>query len=829
MSEGPAARPAAPDFLYALFGNTVLEPENPAFIEFRLIGLGKAVPCFFTPTQVFENWPVIEKRLLEANRKGANIYFGVNPRRPLWTTYWTEQGKKSHRGFGSRPEAEAFAKEKGTRASVSEKPVPHGSIEYVRSCQVLWADLDYKGELSQKNAHPLKGLGLSPSTVVDSGRGYHLYWFLKEPIALTQAEKIMRRIAKVLVGDHTYDAPRILRLPGTLNVKDPEHPIPCRLMKLDPERQFTPMDFDELENLPAGVQPEKKKKPAKEPVKSISGAQAQTLITAGNGHGLAHAMSTALLPFWKKAVRHKLAMGIAGMLQKEDIKESDAVDVVQAIVTAANDPEIIDRLKAVRTTYQRDPRSTAAAKIVEEALGKDQAKRFFGIFNTILKALPPPPIERPGFPEFNLYACTPPGSLFDKHVMWASRYSDAPPQFHLASIVTAAAACLGNHVWIPYYGGKKLFPNLYTLIIGPPGRFRKSTAIMQAKEAADSAHVDVYPHEATVEQLYASMASRVCEETEVDVGGGRTKSVATAWEGEPSGIIYHSEFSRYLSASSKSYMQDSRSFFTDLYDGGHLIRETKSKGKYYIKNPAISLLCGVTPASLKRSITRGDIEDGFLSRFLIIMQPPENPCQYELHIDEDPTYVDLKSDVSDLLSRMKHHGGIIRISEEADQIRQKFERWIDTRGSEYESAGNDQLDSLTGRLKAMASKVALVYATGSQPPPVFRINAATMTYATNLCRYVALTMEYLFESIRPDDGNREIRFRDQVLEVLRRWAKKNPGKSIPHRVLLWQCRLDADQMRRALDSLHQEGRIHKGKTPSGRGLTYLLNEKECQN
>ena len=72
--------------------------------------------------------------------------------------------------------------------------------------------------------------------IVKSGGGAHLYFILDEPVGHNQigrVEDANRRIAAVLGGDlNACDASRILRIPGTVNIKyDP--PRACQLTVSD--------------------------------------------------------------------------------------------------------------------------------------------------------------------------------------------------------------------------------------------------------------------------------------------------------------------------------------------------------------------------------------------------------------------------------------------------------------------------------------------------------------------------------------------------------------------------------------------------------------------
>ena len=80
-------------------------------------------------------------------------------------------------------------------------------------------------------------------TVVDSGYAAHGYVLLTEFCTdIKKIEQTNRLLKERLGGDNVWDASRVMRLPGTLNLKKPEKPQACRLLELTDQRY----DIDEL-------------------------------------------------------------------------------------------------------------------------------------------------------------------------------------------------------------------------------------------------------------------------------------------------------------------------------------------------------------------------------------------------------------------------------------------------------------------------------------------------------------------------------------------------------------------------------------------------------
>jgi hypothetical protein len=595
---------------------------------------------------------------------------------------------------------------------------------------------------------------------------------------------------------------------------------------------YTTLDFDPIASCADGTWPQGKQKPATFAAPKPSPAPAlDTPPVYGNGHGFMTLMARAIAPFWTQGVRHKLSLGLAGLLRKDEVPERVAVEIFNKLSNMTGDPELEDRQKAIATTYRADINAISTSTAIIEAIGEDRAKAFFKAYNSVIKHLPPPPVARPVLPEFKLYEAVPPNSIFDRYVFYASEKTDAPVQYHAAAIATVVAAALGNRVCVPDFHGSKLFPNLYTMLVGPSSRFRKSTSINIAHRLAKDAKVPTYPNNATVEQLYVKMCPNECEWREEDIKTGPNKGtkrkIPIAWEGSPWGIIYHREFANYLNASAKSYMQGHRDFLTDLYDGivdkDQSSRETKTQGRYYVTDPAISILSAVTPASMKDFITKTDIGSGFLSRFFIVMHPATHKNKFGWHrsrkedIDEHLALTNLLGPLTGVQAEME-------ITPEAERAWVNFDEWIHKRIEQIEGTPLAVLDSFLNRLSVMAVKLAMIYAWGTRlPAPVIQIE--DMIPAIGFCEYSAKALSFFLEAVRPEEGNRELKYQNQVLDAARGYVRRHGTATIPHRALLQNSNLTAEQFRQAVDSLVERGTLVISPTPSGRGCAYLLNEE----
>ena len=109
----------------------------------------------------------------------------------------------------------------------------------------LWVDMDMEIEAAMK---ALDNFSHKPSIVVDSGNGIHAYWLLREPEQVkANTKSILEGLAKALGADHCFDLPRILRVPGTKNLKIPSEPKDVQVIVFDPEIRYNLSDFEAYE------------------------------------------------------------------------------------------------------------------------------------------------------------------------------------------------------------------------------------------------------------------------------------------------------------------------------------------------------------------------------------------------------------------------------------------------------------------------------------------------------------------------------------------------------------------------------------------------------
>jgi hypothetical protein len=172
----------------------------------------------------------------------------------------------------------------------------------------LFSDYDYAkmGQSRDEALEYLQSLSCPPTMIIDSGGGLQVYWLLVDLVTSTEdkafAEKIMAGMCEWWETDKVKDYSRVLRVPGTLNVKyDP--PRECFIEQSDNGARYS---LDEL----WAMIPEEYRTPQ---------YSSSSRSHSGKGAGREHRnggdpLATPEVPLTAHSARHTTALEVIGSL-----------------------------------------------------------------------------------------------------------------------------------------------------------------------------------------------------------------------------------------------------------------------------------------------------------------------------------------------------------------------------------------------------------------------------------------------------------------------------------------------------------------------------------
>ena len=238
-------------------------------------------------------------------------------------------------------------------------------------------------------------VSLPPTAIIDSGHGYYPIFQLEQFVTFEneqhreELKTLNRAIHQVFSADSTFDFARILRVPGTRNIK-PGYPADCKLVEFYPDRHYTLDDIKRFERLIEAPKPEKQSKTKSQMVslddqaliekakQAKDGAKFTALwegdISGYDSHSEADLALCCLLTFWTGGDRDRIdRLFRQSGLYRED-KWGEREDYKDRTINAA----------LTNTTEFYDPNSGNAAKTWEESAHfRPLKEEYKDILNTI--------------------------------------------------------------------------------------------------------------------------------------------------------------------------------------------------------------------------------------------------------------------------------------------------------------------------------------------------------------------------------------------------------------------------------------------------------------
>lgn len=205
---------------------------------------------------------------------------------------------------------------------------------------------------------------------------------------------------------------------------------------------------------------------------------------------------------------------------------------------------------------------------------------------------------------------------------------EAPEDFHVWVGLTVISAALRRKVWLDnvYH---KLYPNLYTILVSPPGVGKKTTAINIGVNILREAVGDlrIISEKCTPEALAKRLAKPV--EKVKESGGMKLEAKAE-------GVIVAPELTVFMG--SEQYNASLITMLTRLYDCADVQEvDTIARGVEKLKSVFVCLLGATTPSEISRAIPQAATGGGLMSRLSIVLKE-STPRIVPFAAAVDPTY-----------------------------------------------------------------------------------------------------------------------------------------------------------------------------------------------
>lgn len=206
--------------------------------------------------------------------------------------------------------------------------------------------------------------------------------------------------------------------------------------------------------------------------------------------------------------------------------------------------------------------------------------------------------------EADCVRALPPKGFLRRYVAYASKLTDAPLGYHIATGLTILAQIVPEAIQMRISFARTM-PHIFTLIIGGSSKSRKGAAIGLAREIIEGAELPILSDPASKESMIVALAEN------------------------PKQIWLLPEFAAFLTAAQQGPFMAIKSSLNNVADGVAInnIRVAERRNRRMdlaeCKAPRMSILGGCDPDYLIRHSEKVDWTSGFFARFFCIFQDRE--------------------------------------------------------------------------------------------------------------------------------------------------------------------------------------------------------------
>lgn len=188
--------------------------------------------------------------------------------------------------------------------------------------------------------------------------------------------------------------------------------------------------------------------------------------------------------------------------------------------------------------------------------------------------------------------------------------SESPLSYHVWCGLAVIAGALQRRVYLRWGLGRVIYPNLYTVLVGPSGRTRKGVAIGIAKEFLKQVPgVTVTPESSSGRQAMILAMKRALQNFQDPVDGKIKFHCAVT--------AFSEELSVFLGQGDIAYLSN----LTDWYDSkDDWEYETVGRGKDSLQGLCLNLMGGTAPDWIQSMIPQEALGGGFTSRIIFIVE-----------------------------------------------------------------------------------------------------------------------------------------------------------------------------------------------------------------
>lgn len=366
-----------------------------------------------------------------------------------------------------------------------------------------------------------------------------------------------------------------------------------------------------------------------------------------------------------------------------------------------------------------------------------------------------------------------------------SRFVEIPMSYSLFCSLVVLGAALGRRVFLPE-GHHNIYPNLSTLLIGPPAKLHKSTAVNMAKKLVIQTQLcSVFPDKLTPEALITELKLNGLEQ-----------------------FIGASELSMFFGK--QRYNEGLIPTFLKMLDTEDVPVKvsTQARGTEEVTGATLYMIGGSTMSLLIGSSAKEVTSSGFLSRFCPVVEDDTDRC-FAFPQKADVVY---ENRMVLTLERLRRMAGPVTFPPQAYKW---YEGWYQQRWKQLKTIDDEDVVQSLGRGGVHVKKIAIALHAADHGDLAVCVKCLEM--ANTLLEYTEARIPKIIKAVTmPVKGG--------DADVVLAFIKKNGGAVDHSRLLrgLSSKGLDAQMLKRHIDTLKERQEILEKK--HGALRFYILEE-----
>lgn len=360
----------------------------------------------------------------------------------------------------------------------------------------------------------------------------------------------------------------------------------------------------------------------------------------------------------------------------------------------------------------------------------------------------------------------------EEYEAYCSEFTDAPEIFHRFSAYFLVSSVLGRKAFLTL-GDRRLFANLWLILVAPSSFYHKSTSLNIARRILD--HVNegfAFPNEFSKEKILET------------------------FQKQPEGAFFFDEAASLFEGIRREYNRGAEAMLTTLYGGGKYKRVTGIQEEKIItvEDPYINIIAASTIPWLVDTVSLSSMTGGFLPRFIFLPATERTkifPFQPKANVFKMNALVSMLGDIA---SRCV---GEMEFDEDA---RASHSAWYMNYVATHETKDKKVQPFLSRLADDYVFKLAIICACDRGEFP--RITMAALTESRLAVELVA----HRFQEVLADEMGTTT-FQKNILRVTR--IIKDSPEPVSLRQIYHKTRLSKFEMAQVIDTLIDSETIEK--------------------